>query len=63
MTPHTITPVHSDDSCIRFAAMTPDGAPMSGGTLSFRTLHFAGREIPCGLVGGVGTDPEYRRGG
>lgn len=63
MTPHAIIPVHSDESHIRFAAVTPEGLSLSGGTLSFRNLHFAGREIPCGLVGGVGTDPEYRRGG
>ena len=44
-------------------AVTEEGARMSSGALTFRTLHFAGREIPCGLIGGIGTDPEYRRGG
>lgn len=63
MIPHTVIPVHADRSHIRFGAVTPEGTTLSGGTLSFRTLHFAGKEIPCGLVGGVGTDPEYRRGG
>lgn len=63
MTPHSIIPVHADESHIRFSAVTPEGTALSGGSLSFRTLHFAGKEISCGLVGGVGTDPEYRRGG
>ena len=63
MTPHNVIPVHTDESHIRFSAVTPEGTTLSGGSLSFRTVHFAGQEIPCGLVGGVGTDPEYRRGG
>ncbi len=44
-------------------AVTEEGARMSSGGLTFRTLHFAGREMTAGLIGGVGTDPEYRRGG
>lgn len=60
---HTVKPIHSDESFVRFAAVAEDGTPMSAGSLVFRTVHFAGKEIPCGAVGGVGTDPEYRRGG
>ena len=36
---------------------------MSSGGITFRTIHFAGREIECGGIGGIGTEPEYRRGG
>jgi predicted acetyltransferase len=63
MTPHNVIPVHADESHIRFSTVTAEGITLSGGSLSFRTVHFAGRAITCGLVGGVGTDPEYRRGG
>lgn len=60
---HTIRVQSSDAQHIRFAAFTDTDRYMSGGTLLFRTLHFAGKPIPCGAVGGVGTEPEYRRGG
>lgn len=60
---HTIQIQSSDQNHVRYHAVTEGDAYMSGGTLIFRTLHFAGKEIPCGAIGGVGTEPEYRRGG
>ncbi len=60
---HTIQIQSSDQNHVRYHAVTQEGAYMSGGTLSFRAIHFAGKEISCGAVGGVGTEPEYRRGG
>ncbi len=60
---HSIQIQSSDQNHVRYAAVTENGDYMSGGSLSFRTLHFAGKELPCGAVGGVGTEPEYRRGG
>ena len=59
----TIEIPSSDQHHVRYHAVTPNGDFMSGGTLSFRTVHFAGKELTCGAVGGVGTEPEYRRGG
>ena len=60
---HSIQIQASDQNHIRYAALTDTGEFMSGGTLGFRTVHFSGKEIPCGAIGGIGTDPEYRRGG
>ena len=48
---------------LHYQALSETGAHMSSGVLSFRTLHFAGKEIPCGGIGGINTDPEYRRSG
>lgn len=52
---HTIQIHSSDQNHIRYHAVTENGVFMSGGTLTFRTLHFAGKELLCGAVGGVGT--------
>lgn len=60
---HTITPVQSDSNLTVFHALDAEGKRMSSGVIVYRTIHFAGREILAGAVGGVGTDPEYRRGG
>ena len=60
---YTIQAVHSDSTHTVFHALDESGNRMSGGAIAYRTLHFAGREIMAGAVGGVGTDPEYRRGG
>ena len=60
---HSVRIISSDPNHSRYAAIREDGTAMSAGTLVFRTIHFAGRPLPCGAVGGVGTDPEFRRGG
>ncbi len=36
---------------------------MSGGSQSFRTIHLNGTRLPCAFIGGIGTEPEYRRAG
>ena len=51
--PNTIHVTAVDENCQR----------MSSGGLTIRPIHFGGKEILCGAVGGVGTEPEYRRGG
>jgi len=60
---HDIRVFYPAPDCAHFHAVSEGSDSMSRGALTFRTLHFAGREIPCGLIGGVGTDPEYRRQG
>ena len=60
---HSIHVHHPAPNVAHFRAVTEQGDHMSGGVMTFRALHFAGRELACGLIGGVGTDPEYRRGG
>ena len=61
--PHSIRTYSPSPDVVHYHVVTEQGDRMSSGALSFRTLHFAGRELVCGAVGGIGTDPEYRRGG
>lgn len=60
---HTIHVHSSAPNHRRYEVVTEDGKPMSGGSLLFRPIHFAGQELTCACIGGVGTDPEFRRGG
>ena len=60
---HSIKTSPIPPNMLYYQALSETGAHMSSGVLSFRTLHFAGKEIPCGGIGGINTDPEYRRGG
>ena len=60
---HSIKTSPIPPNMLYYQAISKAGTHMSSGVLSFRTLHFAGREIPCGGIGGINTDPEYRRGG
>lgn len=60
---HDILVSYPAPDCACFHVAGPACESMSRGCLTFRTLHFAGREMTCGLIGGVGTEPEYRRGG
>ena len=60
---HSIKTSPIPPNMLYYQAISEAGTHMSSGVLSFRTLHFAGREIPCGGIGGINTDPEYRRGG
>ena len=60
---YTVTATSHGNFHTLFSANTPEGISMSRGSLVFREAHFAGRPLLCGTVGGVGTDPEYRRGG
>ena len=60
---HIIKAVHRDGAQTVFHALDAESNRMSGGAITYRTVHFAGHEIMAGMVGGVGTDPEYRRGG
>ena len=60
---HSIKTSPIPPNMLYYQAISKAGTHMSSGVLSFRTLHFAGREIPCGGIGGINTAPEYRRGG
>ena len=60
---HTIQTHIPYPSALHVTAVNENGERMSGGGITFRTIHFAGREITCGGIGGIGTEPEYRRGG
>ncbi|MBR6782002.1 MAG: GNAT family N-acetyltransferase [Clostridia bacterium] len=60
---HSIKTSPIPPNMLHYQALSETGAHMSSGVLSFRTLHFAGKEIPCGGIGGINTDPEYRRSG
>ena len=60
---HSIKTSPIPPNMLCYQALSETGTHMSSGVLSFRTLHFAGKEIPCGGIGGINTDPEYRRGG
>ena len=60
---HSIKTSPIPPNMLYYQALSETGAHMSSGVLSFRTLHFAGKEIPCCGIGGINTDPEYRRGG
>ncbi len=62
MTDHILTdaqaPHHSS-----YTVVTSDGARMSGGSQSYGKIHLNGAILPCAFIGGIGTEPEYRRGG
>ena len=60
---HTIQTHIPHPSALHVTAVNESGERMSSGGITFRTIHFAGREITCGGIGGIGTEPEYRRGG
>ena len=60
---HTIKTFTPAPDTYHVVAVNENGERMSSGGITFRTIHFAGREITCGGIGGIGTDPEYRRGG
>lgn len=61
--PHTIQTASPHPSALHVTAVNEQGDRMSSGGITFRTIHFAGKEITCGGIGGIGTEPEYRRGG
>ena len=60
---HTIQTHIPYPNTIHVTAVDENGQRMSSGGLTIRPIHFGGKEILCGAVGGVGTEPEYRRGG
>ncbi len=60
---HTIQTHIPYPSALHITAVDENGQRMSSGGLTVRPIHFGGKEILCGAVGGVGTEPEYRRGG
>lgn len=63
MIPHHICVAYTDDTQTVYQASDPQGNRLSGGALLCRTIHFGGKELPAGAVGGVGTEPECRREG
>lgn len=63
MTEHTLKILNEDKNRVRYETVTPDGRHMNGAVLSFREIHLNGAILPAGLIGGVGTDPQYRRSG
>ena len=60
---HTIQTHVPYPNALHVTAVDENGERMSSGGITFRTIHFAGKEIACGGIGGIGTEPEYRRGG
>ena len=60
---HTIQTHIPYPNALHVTAVDENGQRMSSGGLTIRPIHFGGKEILCGAVGGVGTEPEYRRGG
>ena len=60
---YTVKALQKHGSYTVMGALDEQGNRMSSGAIFYRTLHFAGQEITAGAIGGVGTDPEYRRGG
>ena len=57
--------LHSDQSPNHsaYSVTTPDGAFMSGGGQRYGAIHLNGAILPCAFIGGIGTEPEHRRGG
>ncbi len=60
---YELTITGNDPHCTRIEMHAEDGAFLSGGTQSYRTMHLCGAEVPSATIGGVGTEPEFRRGG
>lgn len=60
---YNLTVTCNDESNTRVELHAENGAYMSGGSQGYRTMHLCGAEIPAATIGGVGTEPEFRRGG
>ncbi len=58
-----LTVPHNDQNVTVVQIQTDDGIRMCGGSQGYRTMHLSGALIPTATIGGVGTEPEYRRGG
>ncbi len=58
-----LTIPHNDPTLTTYEIITDDGARMSGGSQSYRMIHLNGAIVPCAFIGGIGTEPEYRREG
>ncbi len=59
----TIHIPHNDNAHTHYACVTDDGIEMSHGGQSYRTIHLQGATLPAAFIGGIGTEPEYRRAG
>ncbi len=46
-----------------YACVTDDGVEMSHGGQGYRVIHLNGANLPAAFIGGIGTQPEYRREG
>ncbi len=46
-----------------YSILGDDGTRMCGGAQTYHTIHLGGALVPAAFIGGVGTEPEYRRGG
>ncbi len=60
---HELKITHNDENATGFAILSEDGTVVSHGSQGYRTMHLCGAEIPSATIGGVGTEPEFRRGG
>ncbi len=60
---HQLHILGNDENGTHIEMRREDGTRMSGGGQSYRTMHLCGAEIPAATIGGVGTEPEFRRGG
>ncbi len=54
---------HNDAASTHYACLTDDGTEMSHGGQGYRTVHLNGATLPAAFIGGIGTEPEYRRAG
>ncbi len=54
---------HNDPFHTQYACETENGIDMSHGGQGYRVIHLHGAKLPAAFIGGIGTEPEYRRAG
>ncbi len=54
---------HNDTHHTQYACENDQGVEMSHGGQGYRTIHLHGATLPAAFIGGIGTEPEFRREG